>query len=155
ANRDLDIACPELAAVRSRIACVELCPEGAEIRALLRHLASKGWSAGQYSLRPDQTMEVAEQLIAMATDLERELDLRVLENVFQDRVMYEEGKAGADWLDLMATRLGGRTTHFRRPVEVGPLPQGPAELAELASARKGTRSKEDRGKALNAMRQAL
>jgi hypothetical protein len=63
ANRNLHSASPELAAVKTHIAYLTLAPSDAEVRALLRHLARRGWDADGRRLEPHESQDVAEYLI--------------------------------------------------------------------------------------------
>src|SRR5262245_32796209 len=157
ANRDLDSASPELGAVKTRIAYLALAPSDQEVRALLRNLAGQGWDADGRHLEPHECQDVAEYLIAQSVALQRRLDLRLLENCYEDYLLWREGLASCHWHDLVATRLRERTTYFRREVEAavpGPLP-GPAGLEEAARARGDRRRTQHREGSLRIVREVL
>jgi hypothetical protein len=96
ANRDLDSASPELAAVKTRICYVTLAPTELEIRALMRHLARQGWDADGLRMRPEECQDVVEYLIAQSVALQRRLDLRLLETCYADYLHWREGRSLCD-----------------------------------------------------------
>jgi hypothetical protein len=157
ANRDLDSASPELAAVKTRIAYLMLAPAEAEVRALLRHLARQGWDADGCRLEPHECQDVVEYLITQSSVLQRRLDLRLLENAYADYLLWRDGHALVHWQDLVNTRLRERTTHFRREVETaGPTPpSGPAGLTAAANARGARRRRQHREESLHIAREVL
>jgi hypothetical protein len=157
ANRDFDSSCPELTAVKTRIPYLMLAPSDAEVRALLRHLARRGWDADGRHLDPHECQDVAEYLIRQCSVLRRRLDLRLLENAYSDFLLWREGHALCHWQDLLATRLRERTTYFRQEVEVaGPTPTpGPAGLAEAARTRGARRRAQHRQERLRIVREVL
>jgi hypothetical protein len=157
ANKDLDSASPELAAVKTRIAYLMLAPSDAEVRALLRHLASKGWDADGRHMDPAECLDVCDYLVSQSSALQRRLDLRLMENCYSDYLLWREGYALCHWHDLVATRLRERTTYFRREVETaGPsqLP-GPAGLVEAARARGARRREQHRAESIRVAREVL
>jgi hypothetical protein len=157
ANKDLDSSCPELTALKTRIAYLMLAPSDPEVRALLRHLARRGWEADGRHLKPHESMDVVEFLIQQSTLLQCRLDLRLLENAYADYLVWRDGHALCHWHDLLATRLRGRTTYFRREVEpAGPTPTpGPAGLAAAARARGARRRAQHRQESLRIVRHVL
>jgi hypothetical protein len=157
ANKDLDSASPELAAVKTRIAYMMLAPSDAEVRALLRHLARRGWDADGRHLEPHESQDVCEYLIAQSAALQRRLDLRLLENCYADYLVWREGHVLSHWHDLVATRLRERTTYFRREVEAaGPVTlPGPAGLAAAAVARGARRRAQHREESLRIAAEVL
>jgi hypothetical protein len=157
ANRDLDSSCPELAAVKTRIPYLMLAPSDAEVRALLRHLARRGWDADGRHLDPYETQDVVEYLIRQCSALQRRLDLRLLENAYADFLLWREGHALCHWHDLLATRLRERTTYFRQEVEAAgttPTP-GPAGLGEAARVRGARRRSQHRQECIRIVRELL
>lgn len=157
ANRDLDTSCPELAAVKTRIPYLMLAPSEAEVRALLRHLARRGWDADGRYLDPYECQDVAEYLIRQCSVLQHRLDLRLLENAYSDFLLWREGHALCHWQDLLATRLRERTTYFRQKVEAaGPTPTpGPTGLTEAARARGVKRRSQHRQECLRIVKEVL
>jgi hypothetical protein len=157
ANRDLDSACPELGALKTRIAYLQLAPSDAEIGAMMRDLARRGWHADGRHMEPAECQDVCEYLITESSALQHRLDLRLLENGYADYLLWREGHSDAHWRDLAATRLRERTTYFRRPVEAAepsPLP-GPAGLAEAARARGARRREQHRAESIRVAREVL
>jgi hypothetical protein len=157
ANRDLESSCPELAAVKTRIPYLMLAPAETEVRALLRHLARRGWDADGRHLDPHESQDVAEYLIRQCAVLQDRLDLRLLENAYSDFLRWREGHALCHWHDLLATRLRERTTYFRQEVEAaGPTPTpGSAGLSEAARTRGARRRSQHRQKCLRIVKEVL
>jgi hypothetical protein len=108
ANCPLDNV-PQLRALRTRIACVRYQPTNAELAALMRRIAQRGYRHGPHFLVPDDCLEVAEQIIARSLRLERNVDLRLFVNACADRLQWEHGAAETHWLDLLESRLKERT----------------------------------------------
>jgi hypothetical protein len=101
-------ALPELDAVRTRIAVMHLQASDAELRAMMRALASRGHELGGLSMDPGECEEVCEFVIAESLALFRPLDLRLLTNAFADYLQAREGDAACPWRDLVAARVRER-----------------------------------------------
>jgi hypothetical protein len=84
---------PQLRALKTRIPTLNFRPTNEEIAAKMRQIASKGHNHLQFSLNPEKCKEVAQAIIERTTRLQRNLDLRVLVNTFNDRLQYENGSA--------------------------------------------------------------
>jgi hypothetical protein len=119
ANRPLDEHIPECQAIMTRIAHVMLDPTDKEVRALMYHLASLGFSVDGRQMAPEECLEVIEYLIAQSAQLQRPLDLRLMENSYSDYLLWQHGHAGCHWHDLVATRLRQLPSYFRHPVATG------------------------------------
>jgi hypothetical protein len=109
ANRSLDDV-PELRAVKSRIVCMHLEVTAHELRALMRHVAGKGYSHKGIRLAPGACQEVCEYLIEQSLSLRRSLDMRLLINSFNDRLQWEAQDATCHWKDLVTARTRERPT---------------------------------------------
>jgi hypothetical protein len=109
ANRRLDDS-PQARAINSRIPVLLFQPTNEEIAALMRHIASQGHRHGPYTLSAEDCQEVAEEIIARSSRLQRNLDLRLLVNAFQDRLQFINGDSESDWRHLLDSRIKGRVT---------------------------------------------
>jgi hypothetical protein len=81
-----------LRAVKTRIACLHL-EVTAELRALMRDVAQKGYEYRGIQLEPAACREVCEYLIDLSVSLTRSLDMRLLINSLHDRLQWEERDA--------------------------------------------------------------
>ena len=117
-NRAMDDV-PELRAVKTRIACMHLEVSVHELRALMRHIAAKGFEHAGVCLEPAACIEVCEYLIEESASLARSLDMRLLVNSFKDRIQWEEEDAACHWKDLVAGRLRERLTAPQKDVGGG------------------------------------
>lgn len=74
----------------------------AEKRALMWRIAE----AGKFGLPPDRCVEVCEYIVFYSKSIgNRSLDLRLLDNAFGDRLMYDRGESQTNWKDLVASRI--------------------------------------------------
>src|SRR5262249_23282558 len=89
ANRPL-AALPELQALATRVSVYRLEVSDAELTALMRDLASRGYQrGGKTVLESEQCREVAEYLIRECHVVGCPLDLRMLENSYLDYLLWE------------------------------------------------------------------
>jgi hypothetical protein len=99
---------PQLRALKTRIACVRHQPSHEEVAALMRKIAADGHRHGPYWLPPEACREVADEVIARSQRVQRNLDLRLLDNTFKDRLQWENGAAETPWRDMLESRLRER-----------------------------------------------
>jgi hypothetical protein len=118
ANRPIDDL-PELAAIKTRIACLHLEVTPAEMRALMRHVAGKGYEFNGLRLEPADCQEVCDFVIEQSASLRRSLDMRLLINSFHDRLQWEESDAACHWKDHVLARLRERSVAVQHGVIVG------------------------------------
>lgn len=97
---------PLLEALKSRVNYLKYAPTDEQIEALMRLIASKGWSCGRRSLSPAQCGEVAKYLIAESYRLGIRLDLRMLvDKAFPDFAQHANGQTECHWRDLVTMTL--------------------------------------------------
>jgi hypothetical protein len=99
---------PELQAVKTRIAVLKYDATNDEIAALMREICEKGHRHGGHFLEPADCLEVAEAIVERTTRIQRNLDLRLLIQAFQDRLQWANGAAETHWLDLVDSRIKER-----------------------------------------------
>jgi hypothetical protein len=119
ANRPLGEHIPEWGAVMTRISYVQLAPTDAEVRALMRCLARRGFDGDGREISPEECQVIVEYLIDQSAHLQRRVDLRRQEHCYSDYLMWQQGLAGCHWHELVATRLRQRPTYFRHAVTAG------------------------------------
>jgi hypothetical protein len=130
ANVPLDDV-PQLRAVKTRIPSIHYQPTNEEVAALMRKIARHGYTYGDHSLSPEECLEVATEIVDRSRRLERNLDLRLLVNTFNDRIQWRNGAAETHWVDLLDSRLRERAT---APAGCGVLAERKAR--ELAVVRR-------------------
>jgi hypothetical protein len=133
---------PEIDALKTRIACIDLHVSNAEIAALMRRISADGWPQGEPQLDPEQCREVAEFIIEEASRTNRRLDLRLLVNSFQDFLQYDDLEAGCDWKDLVTTRVRQRPSVAGDIEPHGIRAQAKAEQLRIAREVVGLRPEE-------------
>lgn len=110
---------PEMQAVTTRIPVVHLAATDAEVRAMMRHMASQGYEDYRGNrLTAGECLRIAEHVIAQCQGLGRPLDLRLLLTSYEDFAQWSEGEAGLHWTDLVATRVRQRPAGIRSAVDV-------------------------------------
>jgi hypothetical protein len=112
---------PPLRAVGTRIPVLHFQPTNEEIAALMRKIAREGHTHGPYRLEAQECLEVAEAIVTRSIRLQRNLDIRLLINTFNDRLQYVNGDCECHWLDLLDSRMRERTL---------PMPPGPRGVRE-------------------------
>jgi hypothetical protein len=110
---------PELQALKSRIPHMCLQPSDAQMRALMRHIAAKGFEHDGLTLGPDECREVCEFVIAESLSLHFPLNVRLLVNSFLDRLQWSECESGVHWKDMVAAAIRERPVFFKEEVVVG------------------------------------
>jgi hypothetical protein len=101
---------PQLRAVKTRICSLRHQPSNEEVAALMREIARKGHKHSTYSLDEQKCLEIADEVIARSRRLEKNLDIRLLINSFQDCIQWENGASESHWLDLLESRMTERAT---------------------------------------------
>lgn len=99
---------PELDAVKTRIAYMQLVVSDNELIALMRKVSAGGFRVGGVGMGPGECLEVCEYLVDQARGLNRQLDMRILVNGFKDYLQWRECESGCHWRDMVATRLKER-----------------------------------------------
>jgi hypothetical protein len=132
ANRPLDDL-PELQALKTRIACMQLRATDGELTALMRSVALKGFEHQGRVLSPAEGWQICEFIVEQSRSLHRALDMRLLVNGFMDYLAWQEGDAGCHWKDMVATRLKERPITFAVRPDLGT--RADRRLRELAIAR--------------------
>ena len=117
ANRAPATERPEIAGVMSRIPSINFAPPDHEIRALMRHVARRGFVDKAGSMSPWECVEVVEYVIQTAAELEGRLDLRWLEHACAHYLTAEVSGGRTDWRDMVRFHLLNALTRFEhRPV---------------------------------------
>jgi len=106
-NRPLD-ELPELEALKTRIATIQLQTSDREVAAMMREIASRGHRLGEFALPPNECLEVAEFVIAESRQLQQSLNLRSLINGLADYLQWSDCGAGCHWRDLISSGLRQR-----------------------------------------------
>src|SRR5262249_8441385 len=116
ANKDLRNQ-PELDALKTRIACLELVATFNEIAALMRSVALEGFRYPPDYVPPKQCLTVAEYIIDRMRALDRPLDMRLFVNGVKDYLQHRAGHSDTHWQDLLDTRLNETTVLRERRSE--------------------------------------
>jgi hypothetical protein len=112
---------PELRALATRIEVHRLEVTEAELTALMRELATKGFGQrGKTLLRSDECLQVTEHLLRECRTAGCPLDLRLQQKSFQTYLQWQSDHCHCDWRDLIAASVREATYHFRH--ETNPLP---------------------------------
>lgn len=106
-NRPLDDM-PELEALKTRIATIQLQTSDREVAAMMRAIALRGFRHGEFFVPADECLEVAEFVIQESLQLQRSLNLRSLVNGLTDYLQWSDCGAGCHWRDLISSRLRER-----------------------------------------------
>lgn len=108
-NRPLDHV-PELEALKTRIATLQLQASDLEVAAMMRSIALEGRTTNGFSLSPAERLQVAEYIIDQSRGLNLPLNLRLLENGIADYIQWIDCDAGCHWKDQISSRLRERPT---------------------------------------------
>ena len=120
---------PELRALATRIEVYHLDASEAELTAVLRDLASKGYSVnGVPVLPPEECVRVTERLLMECRAAGCPLDLRLQQKAFQTYRQFAADCSVSHWEDLLAVSVREATCHFRHEVNT--------ESPELRKARR-------------------
>jgi hypothetical protein len=117
ANRSLEDV-PELRAIRTRIATLQLIATFPEVAALMRSVALRGYEYGDDYMTPAECLEVAEHIIDRMGGLKRSLDMRIFINGLRDYIQHKTGHSKTGWQDLIETRLKEMTLLRERRADV-------------------------------------
>lgn len=122
---------PELEAIKTRIAYMQLVVSDNELKAQMRHIARGGFRQGRDQIEPADCRQVCEFVIQECHGLNRALDLRLLINGFRDFLQWQDCDSGCHWRDLLSARVkqrptrleevesaGGRAAQKRRELEI-------------------------------------
>lgn len=90
-----------LRALATRLNPAEFNPTEGEKQALLWKIAE----GGKFGLPPETCEEVCEYIVFCAKKKGKPLDLRLLDNSFGDRLMYDRGESRTHWKDLVISRI--------------------------------------------------
>jgi hypothetical protein len=112
ANKALTDEKPEVRAVLSRIPSVMHSPPDDEIRALMRHVARKGFVGEGGRMSPHECLEVVEAVIRMAAELESPLDLRWIEHGYAHFLTQVASGGAVDWRDQTKFHMLNMITFF-------------------------------------------
>jgi hypothetical protein len=103
-NRPLG-SLPELDALATRVPLINLRVSDHEVAALMRQLAASGHSSGDQMLEPRECREVVEFVIAESIRCHRPLNMRLMSQGYEDRLLAEDHAAGLSWHDLLSSRI--------------------------------------------------
>lgn len=105
---------PELRALATRIEVYHLDVTDAELTALMRQLAGKGYEEnGRPVLAPDDCTQVTEHLLKECRAAGCPLDLRLQQKAFQTYRQAAADDSVTHWKDLVAASVREATCHFR------------------------------------------
>ncbi len=91
-----------LKALGTRLNPAEFNLTDGEKRALMWKIAE----TGKFGLAPESCEEVCEYIVFYSQTVSKKpLDLRLLDNAFQDRLMYDRGESRSHWKDMVASRI--------------------------------------------------
>lgn len=103
---------PELQAVKTRIAYMQLSVSDNEIIAMMRKISLGGFQSGPDFIQPEECMEVCDHVIDECMGLNRVLDLRMFINSLSDYAQWRECQSGCHWRDLVSARIKERPTRI-------------------------------------------
>lgn len=105
---------PELRALATRIEVYRMEASDAELTALMRDIAARGYGeAGRVLLGPEDCIRVTEHLLKECRSSGCRLDLRLQQKAFQTYRQYEAQYTVTHWEDLVAASVREATCHFR------------------------------------------
>jgi hypothetical protein len=105
---------PELRALATRIEVYRLEVSDAELAALMRQLAGKGYRfAGKVGIGPEECLQVTEYLLKECRAAGCPLDLRLQQKAFQTYLQFAADYSVSHWEDLVAASVREATSHFR------------------------------------------
>ena len=90
-----------LRALATRLNPAEFNPTEGEKQALMWKIAE----GGKFGLAPETCEEVCEYIVFYAKKKSKPLDLRLLDNFFGDRLMYDRSECRTHWKDLVVSRI--------------------------------------------------
>ena len=105
---------PELRALATRIEVHRLEVTDAELAALMRELAGKGYRLdGKVGIGPEECLQVTEYLLKECRAVGCPLDLRLQQKAFQSYLQFAADFSFSHWEDLVAASVREATCHFR------------------------------------------
>ena len=105
---------PELRALATRIEVHRLEVTDAELAALMRELAGKGYRLeGKVGIGPEECLKVTEYLLKECRAAGCPLDLRLQQKAFQSYLQFAADCSVSHWEDLIAASVREATCHFR------------------------------------------
>lgn len=104
---------PELRALATRIEVYHLDVTDAEISALMRDLASKGYHHLGKSIAPEECLQVTEYLLRECRSAACPLDLRLQQKAFRTYLQHAADHAVTHWHDLIAASVREANCHFK------------------------------------------
>jgi hypothetical protein len=113
-NANLADEIPEVRAIKTRINVIKLDLSNEELLALQKKICLDGFQYGDDFLTPDECLEVGEMIRTRLGELRRNLDLRLLQNGFKDRLQWKTGNSVKHWSELLLGRIQERPIVVRR-----------------------------------------
>jgi len=108
---------PELRALATRIEVHRLDVTDAELTALMRDLAAKGYRVqDKLVITPEECLKVTEYLLKECRAAGCPLDLRLQQKAFQTYLQFAADCSVSHWEDLIAASVREATCHFRHEV---------------------------------------
>ncbi len=108
---------PELRALATRIEVHRLDVTDAELTALMRDLAAKGYRVqDKLVIAPEECLKVTEYLLKECRSAGCPLDLRLQQKAFQTYLQFAADCSVSHWEDLIAASVREATCHFRHEV---------------------------------------
>jgi hypothetical protein len=112
---------PELRALATRIEVHRLDVTDAELTALMRDLASRGYRVNdKVVIGPQECLEVTEYLLKECRLAGCRLDLRLQQKSFQTYLQWESDWSDSHWRDLITASVRESTQHFRHESNTKP-----------------------------------
>lgn len=112
---------PELRALATRIEVYRLDVSDAELAALMRDLAGKGFAVGDRpAIGPEECLRVTEHLLKECRAAGCPLDLRLQQKAFRTYLQYAADYSVTHWEDLVAASVREATCHFRHEPNADP-----------------------------------
>jgi hypothetical protein len=143
---------PELRALATRIEVHMLDATDAELTAMMRELASRGYRhQDKVVIGPQECLEVTEQLLQECRAAGCPLDLRLQQKCFQTYLQWESDWSSTDWRDLIAASVRAAAHHFRHEANTLPREARRSQrrniLREILSETKDVKQQEDQYRA--------
>jgi hypothetical protein len=112
---------PELRALATRIEVHRIDVAEAELAALMRELAGKGFRhRDKLVLGPEDCLQVTEHLLKECRTSGCPLDLRLQQKSFQTYLQWESDWSSSHWRDLVSASVREATHHFRHDPDLLP-----------------------------------
>jgi hypothetical protein len=127
---------PELRALATRIEVHRLEVTDAELTALMRELASKGFRSqgDKVVIEAEKCLQVTDFLLKECRAAGCPLDLRLQQKSFQTYLQWESDWSNSHWQDLVAASIREATYHFRHALNAKPREQRHAERRNAVRA---------------------